>query len=119
MLTMSRTGTPPGGKVPIEQKVRVVLAVLAGEMTLAEAARRHGTSAAAVSQWRDRFIESGTAGLERRIPGGPGRGTQTERALRGEVEQLKLVLAEATVQLRIWRVGAEQVAAVPSQTSKP
>ena len=96
-----------------------MLAVLAGEVSLAEAARRHGTSAAAVSQWRDRFVESGTAGLERRLPGGPGRGTQAERVLRGEVEQLKLALAEATVQLRIWRVGAEAVAAVPSQTSKP
>ena len=91
---MSRTGTPPGRKVPIEQKVRVVLAVLAGEVTLTE------------------------AGWNGASPEALGEG-QTERALRGEVEQLKPALAEATVQLRIWRVGAEMVAAVPSQTSKP
>jgi hypothetical protein len=36
MSTMSRTGTPAGGKVPGEQKVRVVLAVLSGQITLAE-----------------------------------------------------------------------------------
>lgn len=34
-----------------------------------------------------------------------------------EAEQLKLPLAEATVQLRIWRTGAEHVDAAPSQTS--
>lgn len=50
---MSRTGTPAGGKVPVEQKLRVVLAVLSGEMSLAEAARRHGTSAPAAKPARD------------------------------------------------------------------
>jgi transposase len=116
MLTMSRTGA----RLPVEQKVLLVLAVLGGEMTMAEAARRHGTSAQAIGQWRDRFIEGGKASLENRLPGGPGRaGTQTERRLQAEAEQLKLALAEATVQLRIWRVGAEHVDAVPSQTSKP
>jgi len=94
-------------------------AVLGGEMTLAEAARRHGTSAQAIGQWRDRFIEGGKASLENRLSGGPGGGTPTERRLRAEAEQLKLALAEATVQLRIWRMGAEHVDAVPSRTSKP
>jgi transposase len=65
------------------------------------------------------FLEAGTASLESRMPGGHGQGgTQGERRLRAEAEQLKLALAEATVQLRIWRKGAEHVDAVPSQTSK-
>jgi len=104
----------------VEEKMRIVLAVLAGEMTMAEAARRHGTSPQAIGQWRDRFVDAGKASLESRMPGGPGRGgTQDERRLRAEAEQLKLALAEATVQLRIWRKGAEYLDAVPSQTSKP
>jgi transposase len=36
-----------------------------------------------------------------------------------ENEQLKLALAEATVQLRIWQGGAALADQVPSPTSKP
>jgi len=32
----------PAKRLPIEEKVRVVLAVLGGEMSASEAARRHG-----------------------------------------------------------------------------
>ena len=42
-----------------------------------------------------------------------------ERRLRAECEQLKLALAEATVQLRIWQKGAEYIDQVPSPTSRP
>lgn len=115
---MSRSKGQP--QLPIEDKVRVVLAVLAGELTVAEAARRHGVSGAAVGKWRDRFIESGKAGLDNAMPGAAGSaGSQTERRLRVEAEQLKLALAEATVQLRIWQKGAEYVEEVPSSTSRP
>ena len=54
------------------------------------------------------------------MPGPGGRnGNSTERRQRAEIEQLKLALAEATVQLRIWRLGAEHVHEVPSETSRP
>jgi len=54
------------------------------------------------------------------MPGPGGRnGTSIERRQRAEIEQLKLALAEATVQLRIWRLGAEHVREVPSETSRP
>jgi transposase len=58
--------------------------------------------------------------LEDKISG-PDRGTGTpeERRLRVEANQLKLALAEATVQLRIWEKGAGYVHHVPSPTSKP
>jgi transposase len=103
-----------------EQKARVALAVLAGEFTVSEAARRHGVSAAAVAKWRDAFIASGKAGLQQRLPGPAGSaGSPQERRLRAEAEQLKLALAEATVQLRIWQKGAEHVDQVPSPTSRP
>ena len=57
---MSRTGPRARSRLSVQEKTQVVLAVLGGEMTL----------------------------------------------------------AEATVQLRIWRMGAEHIDAVPSQTSK-
>jgi transposase len=114
---MSRSKAQP--QLPIEDKVRIVLAVLAGEVTLAEAALRHGVSGQSVANWRDRFVESGKAGLDNQLPGGAGQaGSQIERRLRAEAEQLKLALAEATVQLRIWQKGAEYVDQVPSSTSR-
>jgi transposase-like protein len=39
----------------------MVLAVLAGDLTMNEAARRYGVSAATEGSWRDRFI-GGTCG---------------------------------------------------------
>jgi transposase len=60
-------------------------------------------------------------GTRWRTRSGPGKGAATaeERRLRIEANQLKLALAEATVQLRIWQKGAEYVHQVPSSTSKP
>ncbi|WP_197696418.1 hypothetical protein [Nocardia terpenica] len=42
-------------KIPIEDTVRVVLSVLAGEMSAAEAARRRGVSTASVGKWKQVF----------------------------------------------------------------
>ena len=55
------------------------------------------------------------------VPRGPAgaKGTPEQRRLQIENEQLKLALAEATVQLRIWQRGAALVDQVPSKTSKP
>jgi transposase len=94
-----------------DEQIQVVLAVLNGELSLAEAARRHGVSSATVGNWRDRFVDAGKAGMDRSLPGPDGGQSQTERRLRHECEQLKLALAEATVQLRIWQKGSEFVVA--------
>lgn len=107
-------------KIPAEEKTRLVLAVLAHEMTCAEAARRCGVTAVTMTKWKHQFLEAG-AGRLQEVPGGQaGRsGTPEQRRLRMENEQLKLALAEATVQLRIWQRGAALVDQVPSRTSKP
>ena len=60
------------------------------------------------------------AGGHGSVTAGPGWWAVADRArLRHECEQLKLALAEATVQLRIWQKGAEFVDEVPSRTSRP
>lgn len=46
-------------RLPIKEKVRVVFAVLAGEITVAEAARRHAVRSQAIYQWRDKFHDAG------------------------------------------------------------
>lgn len=111
----------PAKRLPIEEKVRGVLAVLGGEMSASEAARRHGVSVPAVLSWRNRFLDAGRQSLADRVPGGPSRnrGSGEERRLRLENGQLKMALAEATVQLRMWQQGAEYTDQVPSATSKP
>lgn len=107
-------------KVPAEEKLRLVLAVLAGEMSAREAARRCGVSPDLVTRWKHQFLQAGAERLEE-VPSGPAgkAGTPEQRRLRMENEQLKLALAEATVQLRVWQRGAAFADQVPSSTSKP
>ena len=97
-----------------------MLAVLANEMTCAEAARRCGVSAVTMTKWKHQFLAAGAERLEEVPSGSAGaKGSPEQRRLQMENEQLKLALAEATVQLRIWQRGAAFVDQVPSQTSKP
>jgi transposase len=109
----------PSRQVSVDEQIQVVLAVLKGELSLAEAARRHGVSSAAVDNWRDRFVDAGKAGMDRSLPGPDGGQSQTERRLRHECEQLEPALAEATVQLRIWQQGSADAEEVPAPTSRP
>jgi len=107
-------------KIPAEEKTRLVLAVLANEMTCAEAARRCGVTTVTMTRWKHQFLQAGADRLEEVPSGAAGSaGSPEQRRLRMENEQLKLALAEATVQLRIWQRGAAFADQVPSPTSKP
>lgn len=106
-------GRPP--VFPVEQKLRIVLSVLAGEMSVAEAARRNKVSENSVSRWKQQFIEGGKAGL---VEGGrAGFDNPRERALLAEIEELKAALGEAAVELRVWKRSA-QYRLAPSRTSR-
>jgi transposase len=98
----------------------VVLSVLAGEMNCAEAAQRLGVTRDSVTKWKHQFLVAGAQRLHE-VPSGPAgmKGTPEQRRLQLENEELKLALAEATVQLRIWQRGAALADQVPSSTSKP
>ena len=48
---------------PAEDRVRIVLSVLAGEMTIAEAARRNKVFETSIGKWRQQFLEAGRLGL--------------------------------------------------------
>ena len=106
--------------MPVETRLQLVLAVLANEMTVADAARRHGVSAESINRWRNRFVDGGKAAMEDGMPGkASSRGSLVERRQRVEIQELKLALAETTLQLRIWQKGPEYVDPVPSPTSRP
>ena len=97
---------------PVEQKLRIVLSVLSGEMSVAEAARRNKVSENSVGRWKQQFIEGGKAGL---AEGGRAGDNPRERALLAEIEELKAALGEAAVELRVWKKSAEYRLA-PSRT---
>jgi transposase-like protein len=48
----------------LDLKLKVVLSVLSGESSQAEAARRHGVSETSIGKWREQFIKAGREGLE-------------------------------------------------------
>src|SRR5665647_3118684 len=88
---------------PVEEKVRVVLSILAGEVSVAEAARRAKVSEQSGGDWKRQFLEAGRAGL---VAGKAGPTTR-EAQLEDEVADLTQALGEAAVELRVWKRSAE------------
>ncbi|HHT8911967.1 TPA: helix-turn-helix domain-containing protein, partial [Burkholderia cenocepacia] len=54
-------GRPP--VIPAEKKTRIVMSVLAGEMTIAEAARKEKISEQSIGRWKADFLEAGKTAL--------------------------------------------------------
>jgi len=99
--------------LPVGTRLQLVLAVLARDMTVAEAARRHGVSAESINRWRNRFVDAGKAAMEDGMPGKAGsRGSLVERRQRGdsgaEVERSQCDLAqlEAAGGVSAWVVSS-------------
>lgn len=99
--------------LPVEEKVRVVLAVLAGELTTAVAARQTKVSEQSISNWKREFIESGRVGLA----AGTGKPSTREQQLEAQVADLTSALREAAVELRVWKKSAGGRVG-PSRTSR-
>lgn len=92
---------PVPSKKP-EEKARIVLAVIKGEMSITEAARRYECSPTSITNWRDQFVEGGMSALAANARHGP---TTKEQELERELEDVKTALGEAHVELRVWRKG--------------
>ena len=71
----------------IDRKAAVVLAGLKGEELTTNLCRRHGTSERALYRWRAQFLEGGKGTLPGSSP------FRREESLKGENEELKLVVA--------------------------
>ena len=102
---------PPG--IPAEKKIRIVLSVLQGEISIAEAARREKVSEQAIGNWKRQFLEGGKAGIE----AGKSKPTSREQQLEDEVAELTQALGEAAVEIRVWKKSAEGRLG-PSRTSR-
>lgn len=80
-----------------EVKEQIVLSVLRGELSTAEAARQHGVNESLVHTWRANFLDAGRARLagERQNDG--------HAALERENDRLKRIVAEKELELDISR----------------
>ena len=82
--------------LPAEEKVRIVLGVLAGEETVQQAAKRSGVSEQSVWTWRRRFIEAGEMGLRGEVvQKSPHDHSEEQR----QVAELKIALGEVYLEL--------------------
>jgi transposase len=104
-------GRPP--MIPPEKKTRIVLAILAGEMSIVEAARKEQVSEQSIGRWKAEFIEAGRTAL---VAGRSGPSSREEQ-LEAEVLDLTQALGEAHVELRVWKKSAEGRLG-PSRTSR-
>ncbi|WP_229686956.1 transposase, partial [Longimycelium tulufanense] len=100
---------------PAEDKIRIVLSVLSGEMTIAEAARRNKVSEQSVSRWKAQFLDGGRAQV---AAGGKAGPSGREEQLLAQVDELTAALGEAHVELRVWKRSAERHRLAPSRTSR-
>ncbi len=82
-----------------EEKIRIVLDGLRGEETIAELCRREGIAQSIYYKWSKEFLEAG----KRRLAGDTARAASTDEVkdLRREARELKEVVAEQALELRL------------------
>ena len=92
-----------------EEKIRIVLDGLRGEDSIAELCRREGITQGIYYKWSKDFMEAG----KKRLAGDTARAATTDEVkdLRREARDLKEVVAEQTLELRLqkkacWAMGA-------------
>jgi transposase len=96
----------------VQTKLRIVLGVLRGELSAAQASRRHGVSETSIGKWKEQFLEGGKAGLQ---AAGQRRGpTGREAQLAAQVDELTRALGEAHVELRLARRDTTGLPPMPS-----
>ncbi|MFJ8072861.1 helix-turn-helix domain-containing protein [Streptomyces sp. NPDC096176] len=91
----------PSAELSVEDKVGIVLRVISGRESVAEAAgRRPGLSEQSVEDWREAFIEGGLLGLQGADAHRPP--PRVSRLL-AEMTELKTALGEACLELTVWQ----------------
>ena len=82
-----------------EEKIRIVLDGLRGEMSIAELCRKEGIAQSMYYGWSKEFLEAG----KRRLAGDTAREATSDevKGLRAEARQLKEALAEVTLENRL------------------
>ncbi|WP_299960883.1 IS3 family transposase [uncultured Roseobacter sp.] len=89
-----------------EEKIRIVLDGLRGEDSIAELCRREGISQGIYYKWSKDFMEAG----KKRLAGDTARAANSDevKELRREAKDLKEVVAEQTLELRLLKKGHDR-----------
>ncbi|MEU9118596.1 transposase [Streptomyces sp. NPDC048506] len=106
----SHVGRPP--ILPADKKLGLLVRVMSGQLTAAEAAREAGVSEQSVSNWRRQFIEGARSGLA----GESGRDSEEASRiaeLTQENAMLKATIGELYMELR--KYGRSATGRVPQQ----
>jgi transposase len=87
-----------------EEKIRIVLEGLRGEESIAALCRREGIAESLYYSWSKDFLEAG----KKRLAGDTARAATSDdvKALRKETRELKEVVAEQALELRILKKSA-------------
>lgn len=82
-----------------EEKIRIVLEGLRGEESIAALCRREGIAESLYYNWSKEFLEAG----KKRLAGDTARAATSDevKQLRGEARDLKEVVAEQALELRL------------------
>lgn len=82
-----------------EEKIRIVLDGLRGELSIAALCRREGIAESLYYKWSKDFLEAG----KKRLAGDTARAANSDevKELRQEARDLKEVVAEQTLELRL------------------
>jgi transposase len=82
-----------------EEKIRIVLDGIRGERSIAELCRHEGIAEGLYYSWSKEFLEAG----KRRLAGDTARAATSDevKALRRETQELKEVVAEQALELRL------------------
>jgi len=82
-----------------EEKIRIVLDGLRGEVTIAELCRREGIAESLYYSWSKEFLEAG----KRRLAGDTARAATSSEVkdLKRQAQELKEVVAEQALELRL------------------
>jgi hypothetical protein len=94
------------------RRVALVISLLKGETTAAEAARRHGLKLAEVEDWRDRFLLGAENALRARL--------KEDEALREEeLNPFKCMVGELTMNLEILQTAPTLRPTTPGTGDRP
>src|SRR3974390_1111894 len=99
-----------------EEKIRIVLDGLRGETSIAELCRREGIAESMYYSWSKEFLEAG----KKRLAGDTARAATTEevKQLRREAQDLKEVVAEQALELRLLKKASSRMGEIKHEASR-
>lgn len=94
---------PRSSKWSPEEKLRIVLAGIKGERTIAQICRDHKISETIFYKWRDRFMEAAKEAFKPRVS------KNSDRVLRARISELERIIGRLTVENEILKKTEEMI----------